>query len=436
MERRELEQTFSYWRRRIFLTLWVTYGCFYLCRVNMSIALPSIMKEFDYSKTDMGAMGSAFFIAYAIGQFINGQLGDKFGARKFITLGIVFSSLLNIVFGFTTTLLAMTIIWGANGYFQAIGWSPSIKTLANWFPQKERGRISGLYGSSPQVGNAISWLLAGYLCLHYGWRYAFWVPGVLFLFCGLHFYLRCRNSPEETGLPSIEEYERRKERGRKKDSIAEVRPERDEHLGFGFTLRKTLGNPRIWCVGMAYLFLGLVGFGFIFWVPSHMFQVQKTSTLNVALRAMVFPLGGSLGGLTAGWLSDRLFQSRRAPIIVLMSILSGIFVLLYSKIPGSAPLLSVLCLGVVGFTTLGAHITMATSVPMDYGTRKAASSAAGFIDGLGYVGAAVAVVGAGWLVDNYNSWNYAFYFWACGAFIAGILMAFLWKYVPPKGKYM
>ncbi|HDM75708.1 MAG TPA: hypothetical protein ENG51_04470 [Deltaproteobacteria bacterium] len=78
---------------------------------------------------------------------------------------------------------------------------------------------------------------------------------------------------------------------------------------------------------------------------------------------------------------------------------------------------------------------MVTSVPMDYGTRKAASSAAGFIDALGYVGATVAGVGTGWLVDNYG-WNYAFYFWASGAFIAGILMAFLWKYVPSKGRYM
>ena len=435
MQKGELERLFSYWRRRIFLTLWVTYGCFYLCRVNMSIALPSIMKEFDYSRTDMGAVGSAFFIAYAIGQFINGQLGDKFGARKFVTFGIVASSLLNIIFGFTTTLLGMSIIWGVNGYFQAMGWSPSVKTLANWFPQRKRGRISGLYGSSFQAGSVVSWLLAGWLCVHYGWRYAFWVPAVLFLPCGLHFYFRCRNSPEEIGLPSIEQYERQKEKGTRTNSTFESNSEKDEHLGFAFTLKQTFGNPRVWCVGIAYLFLGLVSFGFLYWVPSYMFEVQKVTISNVALRAIVFPLAGSLGALVAGWLSDKLFKSRRAPIIVLMSMLAGIFVLLYSRIPGTAPLSSMFGLGAVGFATFGAHATMVTSVPMDYGTRKAASSAAGFIDALGYVGATVAGVGTGWLVDNYG-WNYAFYFWASGAFIAGILMAFLWKYVPSKGRYM
>jgi len=141
MQNRELE-SFRYWRKRVFATLWITYGAFYLCRVNLSIALPGIMKEFGYSRADVGLIGSMLFITYGIGQFINGQLGDKFGARKLITIGIVISALLNLFFGFSKTLLAMAIIWGLNGYFQAMGWSPSIKTLANWFPTRVRGKIS------------------------------------------------------------------------------------------------------------------------------------------------------------------------------------------------------------------------------------------------------------------------------------------------------
>ena len=83
----------------------------------------------------------------------------------------------------------------------------------------------------------------------------------------------------------------------------------------------------------------------------------------------------------------------------------------------------------------GAHTTMVTAIPMDYGTRKAASSAAGFIDALGYVGATIAGVGAGWLVDNYG-WNSAFYFWAGGAFLACIPILGLWNYKPPKTEYI
>lgn len=435
-----MEQTFNYWKKRTFFTLWITYGSFYLCRVNMSIALPDIMKEFGYSRTAVGMIGSAFFATYAIGQFINGQLGDKFGARKFITLGIIASAILNIIFGFTAALPAMVIIWGLNGYFQSMGWAPIIKTLANWFPYKERGRISGLYGSSYQVGNILSWLLAGYLCFHYGWRYAFWVPGLLFLLCTIQFYAKCRNSPEDIGLPSIEEYERRQElfsQGKKEASVeeTEIKFEGDKHLGFRFTFKQTIGNPMIWYVGLAYLSLGFIAFGFLYWIPVYMSEVQGINISKVASKVIVFPLAGSLGALTAGWVSDRFFKSRRAPIIVLMSLLAGIFVLFYLKISVENPLLSLICLSIIGFMTFGAHHTMATSVAMDYGTRKAAASVAGFIDSLGYLGAIIVGVGIGWLVDNYG-WSSAFYFWAIGAFVACILILRLWRYVPPKGKYM
>lgn len=421
----EVEKIFARWRRRIFFTLWATYGAFYLCRVNMSIALPDIMREFGYSKADVGAIGSAFFITYALGQFVNGQLGDKLGARKLITLGILVSALLNISFGFVSALPAMVAIWGTNGYFQATGWAPSVKTLANWFPPRLRGKVSGLYGSSFQVGNILSWLLAGHLCMHYGWRYAFWAPAAIFLLLGVHFYLRCRNSPEDVGLPSIEEYEA----GRC------TSPAGDEHLGFGFTLRQTLGNPRMWSVGLASLFIGLISYGFLYWIPSYMSEVQGGSISDVALRAIIYPISGSLGALVAGWASDAFFGSRRAPVVVIMSILSGAFVLLFSKVPGTSPALATVYLGAVGFTTFGAHTTIVTALPMDFGTRKAASSAAGFVDSLGYLGATIAGVGTGWLVDNYG-WSYALYLWAAGAFAAASVMAALWGYTPESEGYM
>jgi len=129
----------------------------------MSIAVPGIMDEFGYSRTMMGGIMTALLIAYAAGQFINGQLGDKFGARRLITFGILVSALLNIAFGFSPGITVMIAIWALNGYFQSMGWAPSVKTIANWFPPKVRGKMGGLLGSSYQIGNAYSWALAGFV---------------------------------------------------------------------------------------------------------------------------------------------------------------------------------------------------------------------------------------------------------------------------------
>ena len=95
----------KYWRKRILITSWVTYASFYLCRVNMSIAIPGIMDEFDLTKTVMGGILSALLAMYAIGQFINGQLGDKIGPRKLVTIGVLASAILNFLFPFNMVLL-------------------------------------------------------------------------------------------------------------------------------------------------------------------------------------------------------------------------------------------------------------------------------------------------------------------------------------------
>ena len=435
-----LDQAFSYWRPRIFITLWVTYASYYLCRVNFSVALPGIMGEFGYSKADLGAVGTAFFWTYALGQFINGQLGDKFGARKLIALGLLGSALMNVLMGFNPSLGAMLILWGLNGYLQATGWAPSVKTLANWFPLEQRGKISGLFGSCYQVGNAVGWLLAGFLAAHYGWRTAFWVPALILIASAAHWYTRIRNSPESIGLPSIEVYERHGEYAEEAvaaKAMAETDPmSREEHLGFRYTLAKTLGNGRLWVVAWAFFFVDIVRYGFLLWAPTYLFETQRAGIAKAAYTAMVMPLAGAIGAFFSGWVTDRFFQSRRAPIIAINLFLLGAFAWAYRfVVPVEAWVLGFVMMALIGFTTYGAHVVMVATVPMDYGTRKAAGSATGFIDGFGYLGAGLVGVGTGFLVDRWG-WNAGFGFWIAAAFIAAGLMAFLWTYKPPKGKYL
>lgn len=419
------EQAFKYWRKRIILTTWVTYSAFYLCRVNMSIAAPSIMGEYGYSKTAMGAVMTALLIAYAAGQFINGQLGDRFGARRLITLGIIASALLNIAFGFSFGITVMMAIWALNGYFQSMGWGPSVKTVANWFPPSLRGRMGGILGSSYQIGNAYSWALAGFVTGLLGWRWAFWVPAIIFIALGIHWYLRSRNAPEEVGLPAIE------------NEAQGVRPlgTKDHHLGFRYTLGLIARNKAIWIAAFALFWLNIVRYGFMSWAPTYMFEVQKVTIPVAAYKAVALPIAGSLGALCAGWLTDRYFQSRRAPMAATMLFLLGVFAWLYPRVPAELWVLSLFCLLVIGFMTYGPHVLIVAIMPMDLGTRKASSSVTGFVDGFGYIGAGLTGVFSGWLVDNY-SWDAAFYFWVISAIIASILMVTLWNYKPKSGEYV
>ena len=415
----ETSTQIRFWQKKMFWMMWITYASFYLLRVNISIAMPRIMGEFELTKTSMGVVLSCLFFAYAVGQFINGQLGDKINSRRIITIGLVTSAILNIIFGFSAgIIIIMAIIWGLNGYFQSMGWGPTVKAKANWFPKKIRGKISGRLGTSYILGGAFSWFLAGTIVKYLNWRFTFWIPAVICIFLAIHWYIRARNAPEEVGLPSLEE----QELGIEKSEI-----NKDHHIGFKKTLRITLLNPYVWLAGFALFGLNIVRYGFMSWAPTYMFEEQGATISLAAYKAIAFPVAGGLGAIFAGWASDNIFKHRRAPIAFIMLILLAIFCYLYRIVPGESWIISLVILLFIGFFTFGPHVLLVAALPADFGTRKAASSVTGFIDAMGYVGASLTGVGTGYLIEKF-SWDAAFGFWVFGAILAAIMITFVWRY--------
>jgi sugar phosphate permease len=436
------EQGFNRWRNQIFIVLWITYGAFYLCRVNFSIAIPGIMKEFGWSKTQLGAIGTALFWAYAAGQFIHGQLVERYSSKHYLFGVILLSALMNLLMGPVAGLglFLMGVIWTLNGFFQAGGWSNCIKTLSQWFPPKARGKRMGYYGACYQVGNTVSWLLAGYLIANYGWRTGFWVPALIFAAIGFLPLLFLKNRPEEVNLPAIELYEQHGEfAGMTVEQIkAKIKPkkEKEEHAGFRFTLKQTLGNKRVWAISWSFFFVDIIRYGFLLWAPTYLFEVQKAAIDKTAYRVVAIPLFGIAGAIFSGWASDRFFQSRRAPIAaLLMGALGFLAIFFYYGVAPGAWLLNFIVLGMIGFCVLGTQVILIGAVPMDFGTRKAAGSAAGFIDFFGYIGAGMAGVFSGVLTDAWG-WGAAFWFWIISAFISSAICFVLWGYKPPAGKYL
>ncbi|MCK5051301.1 MAG: MFS transporter [Candidatus Cloacimonetes bacterium] len=406
------------WQKKMFWMMWITYASFYLLRVNISIAMPSIMSEFGLTKTNMGVVLTSLFFAYAIGQFINGQLGDKINARRIITFGLISSAILNIIFGFAAgSLILMAVLWGLNGYVQSMGWGPTVKTKANWFPKNIRGKISGKLGTSYIIGGAFSWFLAGTIAKYFNWRFTFFIPAIICIIIAIHWYIRARNAPEEVGLPTLEEQEK---------GIDNNETKKDHHIGFNNTLKITLLNPYVWFAGLALFGLNIVRYGFMSWAPTYMFEEQGAEISLAAYKAIAFPVAGGLGAIFAGWASDHIFKHRRAPIAFIMLLLLAASCYLYRIVPGANWVLSLVILLFIGFFTFGPHVLLVAALPADLGSRKAASSVTGFIDAMGYVGAALTGVGTGYLIDNF-SWDAAFYFWIFGAVFAAIMILFVWK---------
>jgi len=370
---------------------WITYAIFYLIRVNYSIAIPGLIQNFGYSKAALGAAATAFFGLYAGGQFLSGQLADNLGPKKLVSIGLFISIVINLVLppvaGF---IVIITILWGLNGLFQSMGWSPNVKIVSAWFEKDLKGRASGILGTSYIVGGAVSWLIAGWLA-NFGWQMIFFVPTILAGIVLILWLIFAKENPEE-----------------KKTKI-----------DFKETILTVIKDKRVWLAGFGLFGLNIVRYGFLTWAPTYFFEVQGANITLATFKAIIFPVAGALGALTAGWLSDKVFKANRTLVGLVLSIILAICLLLF--LFTSSWILGLVLLAVIGFCTFGPHMLLVTELPMLFGTDMNTASVCGFIDGIGYIGAALTGVISGFLADTLG-WNYSFGFWVLGAIIAGFFL--------------
>src|SRR5437016_5697384 len=171
------------WRWQIFSITWLAYAGFYLTRKSFSVAKNELKKleVMGLSRGDMSWIDGANSIAYALGQFLFGTLGDRLGTRAIILFGMLASVIAAVAMGCSSTVVLMGSLFAIQGLCQASGWAPLSKNVGEFFSQRERGSIMGFWCTNYALGGFVASILAGTAAQKLGWRYAFIVPaGALF----------------------------------------------------------------------------------------------------------------------------------------------------------------------------------------------------------------------------------------------------------------
>lgn len=389
------------------------YGSCYFCRVNIGAANPRITDGL-LSLTEMGQVLASFKIAYSLGQLINGQLAERFGSRRILWIGL-FGAAANLTFGFGVGFWSLLVAWALNGFFQAALWPSCVKIMANWFPPLQRGRAMGVIGTSYQLGSALALSVMGYVIVGFGnsWRAAFFLPAAVFLVVAIPAALSLRSTPRRLGTQNGSPANSRGDASSAQVSFAEI-------------LKLTLSNPRVWVLGVGLAGLNFARYGFLDWAPKYLNDVKGLEITKASLQTAVLPLGGVLGVLAAGWISDRLFQTRRAPVISVMLVCLAVLTVAFEwTVEHRGWLETVICLSAIGFFIYGPQVMLVGTAPADLARRDLAAAAVGLVDALAYVGAAASGF-TGWLVERYD-WQVTIYAWAGVALAAAALTATLWN---------
>lgn len=406
---------YNSWRIRILYSIIIGYATFYFCRQNFNIATPAIREYFDVTKTQIGWILTASSIMYGVSKFCNGFISDKTNARIFMVLGLLFVGIITILIGFSDSLFLISILWIASNWFQSMGWPPATKMLTHWFASKELGTKWAMGATSNQIGGALAMVSCGYLIDKFGWRSAFFVPGVVACVVSIFLYNRLRNSPKEVGLSTVEEY---------KNYPPELISDYDK-LPTAELLKIVFCNKLIWYVCLANMFIYIIRLGVIYWAPTFLKDLRGISLLNAGLQIGLYEMISIPGALIAGFLSDKLFQGRRGPVSTICMLALSLLLILFWKLPIQSELLSIVILSLVGFFVSGPQLLVGIAAA-DFSTRQAVGTANGLSGLFGYLGAAIAGVGVGWISDNYG-WDGVFIFFSISALLGSSLFALTWN---------
>ncbi len=263
----EIPRTYGRMRWQIMESTFIGYAVFYLVRNNLAPVSIEIGEAVGYTKSQIGDFLAVTAIAYGVAKFIMGSVSDRSNPRLFMPTGLILTALVNFAFGSLQNYHLHLALWAMNGLFQGMGWAPCGRSIGHWYSENERGMKFAIWNVATNVGGGLAGVIAAYSAGWLGWRFAFFVPGILALICALYLLLRLRDTPQSVGLPPIEEYRNDYPKNHSLDHEAELTTQ-DLFVNYIFK------NKYLWIVALANFFVYITRYSMLDWGPTYLREIK------------------------------------------------------------------------------------------------------------------------------------------------------------------
>jgi MFS transporter, OPA family, glycerol-3-phosphate transporter len=406
--------------------LGMTYSFLYMGRYNLNVsknALGALM-----TKEEFGTIFAIGTTVYAFSFLINGPLVDKIGGKKGILIAAIGAAVANVLLGVLTYLTVMgklrmnmvvaySTLYAVNMYFQSYGAVSIIKVKAYWFHVRERGMFGAIFGALISIGvyfafdwgqriidltkagSAGGWfhdllqkifatdVTVGGKLVDATWS-VFFIPAAIMVFWVLIDLWLIKDTPEEADFPAFDTHDA---------SSGQMHVE----LSTLDLLKKVFASKLMLLIALIGLTSGIFRNGIQNWYFIFAAEVKQPGAEfyedHWGLLLCLFGIGG---GFFGGWVSDHLFQSRRAPPAAILSALVIGLTILMAAYLFSAPLFLGLCCVLVVAAAVGLTSLMSGTAATDFGGRKATATCSGIVDGCTYLGSAIQSFFIGHLVPG------------------------------------
>ena len=430
----KVDKTYISLRRRTFWGATIAYSLYYVCRMSLSVVKQPLIDEGVLTAGELGLIGSALLLVYAVGKFMNGFIADYCNVRRFMATGLLISTLVNLLMGVFGLLqgpaglpsvlifVSFAVLWGVNGWAQSMGSPPGVISLSRWFPQSKRGTYYSMFSSSPYIGEFLSFIITGFVVGALGWEYGFLVASLAGLVGSLIILLLVSDTPESKGLPSVQ-------------TLSGEQVTKQDKMPTKELQKMIVRHPGIWVIALSSAFIyitkyAIAGWGVLFLQKARGFSLED-ATQVIAFSAAF----GVLGTVLAGWLSDKVFRSDRVKPALLSGVLSlaslGLFLFV-----GGGFVLNIFYVSLFSLSVGVLYCIVAGLMAVDIVPRKATGAALGVVGISSYVAAGLQDITSGYLIQGFMTevegadvydFGPVSWFWMTAALISFVLPVLNWK---------
>src|SRR5437588_1626037 len=371
----------------------------YIDRLTISVLAPVITHDLGLTNTEFGGIITWFLLAYTISQGLSGKLYDRIGTKRGFVCSIVLWSVAAIAHAFARGLASLSAFRFVLGFGEAGNWPGAAKTVAEWFPIRERAFGMAIFNSGAAIGSVVAPPLIVWLSLTYGWRTTFIVTGSLG-FVWLVLWLVFFETPERHQW--LSDTERKLIREGQQDSSAAVNLATEQNAPLKWS--ELLRYRQVWAIVLSRFLTDPVWWLYISWLPKYLADARGFSLVKIGLFAWVPYVAADAGSLSGGWISGYLIargwsvDRARKVVIAFAALLmpAGIFAAFAQN--------AMVALALIGVVLFGFQVWInnVQTLPSDFFPDKAVASVAG-LGGVGAgIGSMIFILGTGWIVDHFS----------------------------------
>lgn len=391
MPKVEVGHSEAFKRRRLWnwLPLGLTYAFLYMGRYNLTVSKNAFGELM--TNADFGTIFSIGTWVYGCAFVINGPLTDKLGGRRTILISALGASMANLLMGLVTwygytdnLVVTFSVLYALNMYFQSFGAVAIVKVNAAWFHVRERGTFGGIFGILISLGLYFAYDWGALIVKNLSLPWVFFVPTLILIGFFLFSFAMVRDLPSEAGFEDFE--------------AGDAKIGEGESLTTWEIAKRMFSHPVIQTIAIIEFCSGFLRNAIMQWYLIFSKQTGIMDTFVPKNWGLLLCCAGILGGVFAGTISDKVFDSRRGPVSAVLygiMFIGGIFAVFMLESPYLGGLMVFMSMAVIGV-----HGMLSGTASMDFSGKKNVGTAVGLIDGMVYLGTGLQAFYYGRMLPN------------------------------------